>query len=83
MSIGVEGAKELAKELKKLINMNSLTINLEQKQRSFANALIINSEKNKTKKFLIKSFAENIFFNNKNLVKIKQELKALKDQDKD
>jgi hypothetical protein len=29
MSIGVEGAKELAKELKKLINMNSLTINLE------------------------------------------------------
>ncbi len=58
--IGVEGAKGLGKELKELINLNSLTINLEQIKRFFYEC-IINYEKNRAKKFLIKYFVKNIF----------------------
>jgi hypothetical protein len=37
-SIGFEGAYELAQGLKALINLNSITINLEYKKNSFSNA---------------------------------------------
>ncbi len=59
--MGDEGAKGLGQGLKGLINLNSLTLKLEQKRVSFANKCKINNEKYKAKKFLIKSFAKNIF----------------------
>ena len=58
--IGVEGVKGLGQELKELINLNCLTLILMQIKRFFCE-FIINNEKNKAKKFLIKSFAKNIF----------------------
>ncbi len=44
-SIGVEGAKELGQELKELINLNSLTLDLKQNKRFFANECIIKMKK--------------------------------------
>ena len=54
-SIGDEGAKELGQELKEMNNLNSLKIDLKYKKRFFWGCNI-NNEKNKAKKFLLKSF---------------------------
>ncbi len=53
-SIKEKDVKEIAQGLKKLINLKSLTINLGQKTDPLR--IHYNKEKNKTKKFLIKSF---------------------------
>ncbi len=54
-----DGSNELAQGLKELINLNSLNINLEQKE--ILCYCIINKEREKkTKKFLTESFAKKI-----------------------